>query len=265
MPRPARPHPLDLGAGGYSYLERPNATLLALAGRHVLSGHVRPRLLDVGCGAGANARALRERAPGAVLVGIEPDPGAAALAREACDEVFVGRVEEWLAADGASAAPFDGVLLSDVVEHVVDPLALLRSLLAAPALVRATWLVSVPNYAVWYNRLRTLAGRFDYAPSGLYDRTHLRFFTRASLRDLLAAARLEILEEASTPSLVQAAAPWLRRAFTAELARGDHLALESSALYRVYRDALEPAETALCGLWPSLLGFQLVVAARRDG
>ncbi|HOU94319.1 MAG TPA: hypothetical protein PLU22_24880, partial [Polyangiaceae bacterium] len=72
-------------------------------------------------------------------------------------------------------------------------------------------------------------------------------------------------EEASTPSLVQAAAPWLRRAFGAELARGEHLALDSSALYRVYRDALEPAETALCGAWPTLLGFQLVMAARRAG
>ncbi len=265
MPRPAAPHPLDLAAGGYAYLERPNATLLALAGRHVLGGRPRPRLLDVGCGAGANARALRERAPGAFLAGIEPDPGAAALAREACDEVFTGRVEDWLAAHGASAAPFDGVLLSDVLEHVVDPLALLRSLIAAPALARATLLVSVPNYAVWYNRLRTLAGRFDYAPSGLYDRTHLRFFTRASLRGLVAAAGLAILEEASTPSLVQAAAPWLRRAFGAELARGEHLALDSSALYRVYRVALEPAETALCGAWPTLLGFQLVLAARRAG
>ena len=75
----------------------------------------------------------------------------------------------------------DAVLLSDVIEHVVNPVQFLSDLVRFPGLRNALFLVSVPNYAVWYNRLLTLAGRFEYAESGLYDRTHLRFFTRASV------------------------------------------------------------------------------------
>ncbi|MBN2192543.1 MAG: class I SAM-dependent methyltransferase [Polyangiaceae bacterium] len=258
-------YPLDLGAVGYAYVERPNATLLGLCARHVLTRGSRPRILDVGCGAGANARAIRDRCPDAYLVGIEPNERAAELARAACDEVFGGLVADWLAEPRLVVAPFDGVLLSDVIEHQADPLALLRALVAEPSLAGAVFVVSVPNYAVWYSRLRTLGGRFEYAHSGLFDRTHLRFFTAPSLQELLAHAGLAIVDSGITPSLVQAAAPWLRRAFADDVARGAHLALAESPLHRVYRAAVEPVETALCRLWPSLLGFQIVVAAREAG
>ena len=52
------------------------------------------RVLDVGCGAGGVGRAIRDRAD--VLVGIELNEEAAALAREAYDEVRTGRVEDVL-------------------------------------------------------------------------------------------------------------------------------------------------------------------------
>jgi SAM-dependent methyltransferase len=256
-------YPLDLEARAYAYVERPNAALLELFGRHVLSERPRPVVLDIGCGAGANARELRRLAPEATLVGIEPNAHAAALARAACDEVFEGTLERWL--DLESGRRFDVVLLSDVVEHVADPLALLRRLGTLPGLRSAAWLVSVPNYAVWYNRLRTLAGSFSYTWSGLYDRTHLRFFTRRSLFELLEQAGHEVVAEGSTPSLAQSAAPLLRRPFEGRVDRGEHLALGDSALFRAYQRFVEPAETRFCALWPELFGFQIVCLARAAG
>ena len=138
----------------------------------------------------------------------------------------------------------------------------MSELLAHPGLRGALFLTSVPNYAVWYNRLRTLAGRFEYSESGLYDRTHLRFFTRASIAHLLSYCGLFVLEQRATPSLAQSLAPWLRRGFQSELNAGDHLALEGSRLYRGYSAFVEPLETRLCQLWPELLGFQIVSVAR---
>jgi len=256
--------PLDLERTGYSYVERHNTTLIHLLERHLLSSMPRARILDIGCGAGANGRAVRAKYPGAHLTGIEPDKGAARLAREIYDEVYEGELAGWLAS-AADKAPYDGVVLSDVLEHIVDPIAFLRSLAASPALQHAVWVISVPNYGVWYNRINTVLGRFEYAWSGLYDRTHLRFFTRRSIRSALEYAGFRLVDEGCSPSLVQSMAPVLRKFFEKDVQKGDHLALGESKAYKLYSRAVEPAEAAVCSRWPELLGFQIVTVARVRG
>ncbi len=253
--------PLDLAQTSYSYVERPNPAIVSLFGRHVSSARSDASVLDVGCGCGANARALRERSPGVRVFGVEPNERAVELARDACHEVFHGTVEEWARTSGAPPS-FDAVLLSDVLEHVADPIAFLRSLAALRALHDALWIISVPNYAVWYNRVRTLLGRQSYAWSGLWDRTHLRFYTRDSIRELVEYCGLTLVDSTCSPSIVQSAAPLLRKAFDRDVAQGNHLALTETAPYRLYREVFEPVESLVCQLWPELLGFQVVLAAR---
>ncbi len=255
-----QPFPLDLAQVGYSYVERPNNVLLDLLADHGFQANPRGRILDVGCGAGANARAFRKKYPEATIVGIEPNAQAAALAREVCDEVVTGDAQEWAAS--ASQAPFDAVVLSDVLEHIADPMRFLRELTGIRAVQDALWVISVPNYAVWYNRIFTLFGRFDYAWSGLYDRTHLRFYTRRSLLQLLANAHLGPIDIRCSPAIVQSAAPILRRFFERDVAKGDHLSLPRSRAYQLYERAIEPIEQKICSLWPELLGFQIIVAAK---
>ncbi|HEX6766798.1 MAG TPA: class I SAM-dependent methyltransferase [Polyangiaceae bacterium] len=260
MLRGRKPYPLDLESRAYSYVERPNRALLQLFERHVLAERPAPSVLDVGSGAGANAGEIRRLAADSTIVGIEPNAEAARLARATADEVFEGTLERWL--EARIDRRFDAVLLADVIEHVADPLALLRRLNDHPGTRVAAWLVSVPNYAVWYNRLRTLAGTFSYSWSGLYDRTHLRFFTRRSVRQLLERAGRTVTAESSTPSLVQAAAPLLRLPFEAGVDAGRHLELGETAAFRAYERFVEPVETRICALWPELLGFQIVCLCR---
>jgi SAM-dependent methyltransferase len=255
-------YPLDLQRVAYSYLERPNRSVLALLESSVLRARPDATILDVGCGCGANARIVRARWPGARVIGIEPNAKAAEAAREVCDRVFHGTLEEWIAS-GDDAPSVDAVVLSDVLEHIADPVQWLRTMAALPRLGDATWIISVPNFGVWYNRLRTLAGRFDYAWSGLYDRTHLRFYTRKSIRRMLTYCGFEIVAMRGTASIVQSAAPLLRKQFAEELMSDDHLALIGSRAFQLYQRVVEPAEEMLCNLWPSLLAFQIVIAARR--
>jgi 2-polyprenyl-3-methyl-5-hydroxy-6-metoxy-1,4-benzoquinol methylase len=255
-------YPLDLQRVAYSYLERPNRSVLTLLDRHVL--HARPdaTILDVGCGCGANARVVRARWPGARIIGVEPNAKAAAEARQVCDSVFHGTLEEWLVS-GEDIPAVDAVVLSDVLEHIADPVQWLRTMASLPKLADATWIISVPNFGVWYNRLRTLGGRFDYAWSGLYDRTHLRFYTRKSISRMLEYCGFEIIAMRGTPSIAQSAAPMLRKRFAGELEAGDHLALTGSRTFQLYQRLVEPVEEAFCNLWPSLLAFQIVIAVRR--
>ena len=251
--------PLDYRATGYAYIERPNTALIALLEAHVLRERPSARVLDVGCGAGANARRIVRVAPLARVVGIEPNAQAAALARPACSEVFEGTLEGWLESEHDG---FDAILLADVLEHIVDPLGFLARILEHASLRRATLVVSVPNYGVWYNRVRTLFGRFEYAWSGLYDRTHLRFFTRSSLHRVLDYAGFELVTDTCSPSLVQSTAPLLRRFFEQDVASGNHLALGDSPAFDAYERFVEPVEQGVCRLWPELLGYQIVCVAK---
>lgn len=255
--------PLDLQAVGYSYVERPNTVLLDLLRRHVVEpkGASSVRILDVGCGAGANVRALRRdpATKGVHILGVEPNEKAAKLAAEVCDSVFNGTTDAWLATNPTEE--FDAVMMSDVLEHIPDPLQFLRSLVAYPGLKKARWIISVPNYAVWYNRANTLAGRFKYAWSGLYDRTHVRFFTRDSVQELMKHAGLRVVTDDCTPSLVQSMAPILRSFFEKDVAAGNHLSLPESKAFQTYDNWVEPVEKRVCALWPELLGFQIVSLA----
>jgi 2-polyprenyl-3-methyl-5-hydroxy-6-metoxy-1,4-benzoquinol methylase len=138
-------------------------------------------VLDVGCGQGANAVALRE-AGASSIVGIEIMPEAAERARERLDEVLVGAVEDRLA---DLRGPFDTILFLDVLEHLVDPGAVLRAVagLAAPG---AHLQVSVPNARhVSLVRDLVLKGTFGYTEWGHRDSTHLRWFTRRDIEALL--------------------------------------------------------------------------------
>lgn len=252
--------PLDLQKTGYSYLERPNAVLVSMLESQVLERKPDARILDIGCGCGATATDVKLRFPSSHFTGVEPDGRASQLARVSMDEVFHGMLDAWLATN--PEGKFDAVVLSDVIEHVVDPVAFLRQLVAHPSVRDAVFVISVPNLAVWYNRIRTLLGKFEYSWSGLFDRTHLRFYTRRSVRQVLEYVGLDVVEQRATASIVQSAAPLLRRLFDKKVETGDHLALQESGAFRIYRRFVEPMETAACSVWPELLGFQIVSAGR---
>lgn len=142
------------------------------------------RLLDIGCGAGGFGAALKAGRPGLVVTGVEIDPAAAAAARDHLDAVLTGD-----AASGIGQLQdqrFDVIVLNDVLEHVVDPEALLRQL--APLLESGGCVVaSIPNVREFFTVTALFfKGRWEYTDEGILDRTHLRFFTRSSLPGLFA-------------------------------------------------------------------------------
>ncbi len=146
----------------------------------VVAGLPRPlrAVLDVGCGAGVVGASLRGEGATRV-VGVEYVPEQAARAAEVLDRAIAGPVEEALAE--LSDERFDTILCLDVLEHLVDPVAVMRGLreLASPG---AHLQVSVPNARhlslVWDLVVR---GTFGYTEHGHRDNTHLRWFTRADI------------------------------------------------------------------------------------
>jgi 2-polyprenyl-3-methyl-5-hydroxy-6-metoxy-1,4-benzoquinol methylase len=135
-------------------------------------------VLDVGCGAGNVGASLRPHGATRV-VGVEYVPEQAARAAEVLDRVIAGPVEGALAE--LADERFDTILCLDVLEHLVDPIDVMRGLreLAAPG---GHLQVSVPNARhlslVWDLVVR---GTFGYTQHGHRDNTHLRWFTRSDI------------------------------------------------------------------------------------
>lgn len=147
-------------------------SLIALVGRD-------RRVLDLACGGGELGAALRRN--GCWVAGVEADPKAAEAAEPTLDEVVNADPAELDLVNRFGKASFDAVVLHDLLQRVVDPVALLRKvglLLDEGGAVVA----SVPNVAHGSVRLALLAGRFDDAPP---DRPPLRFFTHGALHQLL--------------------------------------------------------------------------------
>lgn len=140
------------------------------------------RVLELGCSVGHVTEHLVAR--GNEVVGVEIDAAAADEARRHATRVHVLDLD-LLPVSSIEPGPFDVVLLGDVIEHMRDPVPVLRDLTGVLA-PDGRFVISVPHVGHIDVRLMLLQGRWEYQPDGLLDRTHLRWFTRASLRDLLA-------------------------------------------------------------------------------
>jgi 2-polyprenyl-3-methyl-5-hydroxy-6-metoxy-1,4-benzoquinol methylase len=145
-----------------------------VGGRHA-------RVLDVGCGIGSNASWYR-RHGAQEIVGVELDNASALQAESVFDRVVCGSIEETV---DQLEGPFDLIVCGDVLEHLLDPWAVLRRLsqLGSPATVLA---ISIPNIRFLGALARIAVGSgFRYQEQGIFDATHLRFFTRNDVDRLI--------------------------------------------------------------------------------
>src|SRR5262245_60823142 len=147
------------------------------------------RVLELGCGSGHISQALRQQ--GCSVVGIEIHPEAARSAAAFCERIITGDLDYLDFGRELGDDRFDVVLAADVLEHLKDPLSVLKSVkdYLKP---HGYFAISVPNVAHISIRLALLAGKFPYSESGLLDQTHLRFLTRESLERLVEDADLAI-------------------------------------------------------------------------
>jgi 2-polyprenyl-3-methyl-5-hydroxy-6-metoxy-1,4-benzoquinol methylase len=153
------------------------------------------RVLDLGCATGALGAALD-----AEVTGVEVQPEYAAEAETRLDRVIRADVEALARAQDLEArlGRFDVLVAADVLEHLVDPWSALRAY-AALLEPGGTAVVSLPNVNHWTAYAALARGTWPRRAEGIFDATHLRWFTLRDARALLAQAGLRPTTIVSRP------------------------------------------------------------------
>lgn len=139
-------------------------------------------ILEIGCGSGITGSLAKAKGKAGRYVGVELFPAASDQARDVLDEVHTGDVEHmelpW------RHESFDAVILSEVLEHLCEPWALMKRL--APLVRRGGRVyASSPNVSHWRVLRELSMGRFPQADQGVFDRTHMRWFTPATYKAMM--------------------------------------------------------------------------------
>ncbi len=190
------------------------------------------RVLDIGCAVGYLSEILADRGFSVASVDWPGTPHPATVEFSGAD------LDDGL---GPVNGPFDYIICADVLEHLRDPLRLLlecREHLAPGGVL----LASLPNSGHWYFRWNVLMGRFPQHERGLFDSTHLHFYTWHGWVTLFQRAGFLIDDvQPSTVPVGFAVPKW-----------------EGTALAR----GLERLSFECARLWKTLFAYQFVVGAR---
>jgi len=200
------------------------------------------RILDLGCDNGALGARLREA--GHRVTGVDAQDHAGV--RDRLDAFVIADLEQGIPAEVGGG--YDIIVMADVLEHVRNPGRILdeaRGRLRAGGSV----IVSIPNFAHWYPRVRVALGAFDYDRRGILDRGHLRFFTRRSFERLVQDANFAVTRHEAVGLPLE----------VVERGQGDENASGLSAM-----EALRRVEGVGLMLRPTLLAYQFLYELRSE-
>jgi len=162
-----------------SYFINPRLDLVSLMPRNPDQ-----KVLEIGMGGGDTLVHIKEQKLAAEVIGIDiihlPDTN---QQNPVIDEVHYIDLDK-------DALPFqdnyfDVIIAGDVLEHLVDPWDVLKKLTQVLK-VGGCILVSLPNIRDVYALYSILIqGRFAYTKSGIFDKTHMRFFCKKDMVELI--------------------------------------------------------------------------------
>jgi O-antigen biosynthesis protein len=147
-------------------------------------------VLDVGCGNGATGEEIKKKGAKKV-VGIELSKTLVKEAEKRMDEVLLCDLDEKTLLFKEKS--FDVIICADVIEHLKDPEEFLircKQYLKKEGKI----LICIPNVQYYYVLYCLLRGVWEYKERGIFDKTHLRFFTRKSIHALLEKVGLKVLK-----------------------------------------------------------------------
>ena len=152
-------------------------------------------VLEIGCATGYMGEFLVQK-KGCRFLGIETEKESASSAEERGLDILCGTIEDETIRQQINKhigthGPFQIIFMSQVIEHIAHPEVTLNHL--------KQWMhpdcslvISTCSIAHWKCRFRLLGGTWKYEDYGIFDHTHLRFFTINSFRELLEQCNFKV-------------------------------------------------------------------------
>lgn len=164
-------------------------------------------ICEFGCGAGALAAVIKAKNSRVTYTGVDLSAQALERAKPVLDQSIVLNLDQcpqWAEhqalQDSLPEGGYDCIIFGDVLEHLYDPENAVDQ--AAQWLRPGGCLIaSIPNAQHWSVFLQLTKGRWPREDSGIFDRTHIRWFTLADMHELFSHPLLEI--ESVVPRIFQ--------------------------------------------------------------
>jgi len=196
------------------------------------------RVVEVGCSSGALAREYRKRNRDVHYTGIEIEPEYAGMAREHCDVVLDLDIESVDDDMFRAELAADCWIFGDVLEHLNDPWHLLARIRRSLTVGAGYVVACIPNAQHWSVQARLSFGDFRYEDSGLFDRTHIRWFTRRTIHEMFQGAGYavedgvgRVYEEPQRETFL----PIIRMMAVAARADGDRAVADAQVFQYIFR------------------------------
>jgi 2-polyprenyl-3-methyl-5-hydroxy-6-metoxy-1,4-benzoquinol methylase len=145
-------------------------------------------VLDIGCSSGGFGNQIKKHFNCNVW-GVEPDFKSAQKAELLLDKVLNNFYDDDLDLQNQK---FDCIIFNDVLEHLVNPFSTLE--MSKKHLSKNGFIIaSIPNLR-YYNAIKhiLISKDFKYVEMGIFDKTHLRFFTKKSIERMFIEAGFKI-------------------------------------------------------------------------
>lgn len=157
-----------------------------------LVSHIKPGsvVLECGCAGGYMTKHMKEQLNCSVYIVEYDQSGFDNAIQYAVDGICTDLTRnDWY--EKFSHLRFDYVLFADVLEHLSDPLAVIKK---AETLLKldGAFLVSLPNIGHNDIAIKLLGGNWDYTSLGLLDNTHIHFWGINNLDGFFAQAGMHI-------------------------------------------------------------------------
>lgn len=164
--------------------------------KHIPQSSKNLRILDIGCATGVNGKFLLKKRIAEDVYGIEINPLMAEIAAEEYTEVSTGNLSDMTFLENAlnGLEEIDVILIGDVLEHLINPNEVLQQLKTCLAM-NGKIILSVPNVQhidVFINVF--IKGYWPLNDRGLFDKTHLRWFTLKNILMMLEEVDLQLVK-----------------------------------------------------------------------
>lgn len=191
-----------------------------------------PRIIDFGCYRGELLNTLGNLLPGSALFGSDIEN----FIQQNNEKINFLKIDlnDVNQLKCLEENKFDVLILADILEHILTPLDILREMHKFRT-DKSNVFLSIPNSGHWYFRLKVLFGKFDYEENGLFDKTHIRFFTLKTIRELILKSNFEIID------LSYSSIPW-----------------ENITKLKILRKSLGRIERLLIKVRPEIFAYQVI-------